>query len=144
MVGCGDGQVERHDVGRLFETTRRIKPPALLKVRRRFRMDGLKRKLVSVVYNLVANALFGGLGSIDVNGNPKLFPRELLGRLDLRSKDWFLDAEILIKAKRLRVRVFEMNVFGHMREGGASSVRFGTCLEFVKNLLRARFGDRVA
>lgn len=136
-----DGQVEPHDVVKLFEVTRRIKPPAILKVRRRFRMDGWKRKLVSVIYNATANALFGGLGSIDVNGNPKLFPRELLPALDLRSKDWFLDAEILVKAKRLGIRVMEVNVFGHMREGGTSNVRASTCAEFVRNLLRARFGD---
>ncbi len=136
-----DGQVDPHDVVKLFEVTRRVKPPALLKVRRRFRMDGFKRKVVSVLYNGAANLLFGGLGSIDVNGNPKLLPRELLAQMGLRSKDWFIDAEILIKARRLRVKVIEVNVFGHMREGGSSNVRASTCVEFVRNLLRARFGD---
>lgn len=141
---CADGQVDPHDVVKLFEVTRRIKPPALLKVRRRFRMDGLQRKLISVFYNAAANVIFGGLGSIDLNGNPKLFPRELLAPMQLVSKDWFLDAEILIEAKRLGVRIFEVNVFGHMREGGASNVRMGTCMEFVKNLLRARFRGKSA
>ena len=136
-----DGQVDPHDVVKLFEVTRRVKPPALLKVRRRFRMDGFKRKVVSVLYNGVANLLFLGLGSIDVNGNPKLLPRELLQKMELRSKDWFIDAEILIKAKRLGVKVIEVNVFGHMREGGSSNVHASTCFEFLRNLLRARFGD---
>jgi dolichol-phosphate mannosyltransferase len=136
-----DGQVDPHDVVKLFEVTRRVKPPAVVKVRRRFRLDGFKRKLVSIAYNGFANLLFGGLGSIDVNGNPKLLPRELLQEMKLRSKDWFIDAEILIKAKRRRVKVLEVNVFGNMREGGVSAVRATTCFEFLRNLLRARFGD---
>lgn len=136
-----DGQVDPHDVVKLFEVTRRVKPPAVVKVRRRFRLDGFKRKLVSIAYNGFANLLFLGLGSIDVNGNPKLLPRELLQEMKLRSKDWFIDAEILIKAKRRRVKVLEVNVFGNMREGGVSAVRATTCFEFLRNLLRARFGD---
>ena len=136
-----DGQVDPHDVVKLFEVTRRVKPPAVVKVRRRFRLDGFKRKLVSIAYNGFANLLFLGLGSIDVNGNPKLLPRELLQEMGLRSKDWFIDAEILIKAKRRRVKVLEVNVFGNMREGGVSAVRATTCFEFLRNLLRARFGD---
>jgi glycosyltransferase involved in cell wall biosynthesis len=138
---CADGQVEAQDVVKLFERALELRAPALVKVRRRFRKDGLKRKLVSVLYNLGANLLFGGLGSIDVNGNPKLFPRELLPVLDLSSKDWFLDAEIMIKCRKLGLRALEVNVFGQLRRGGASNVRAVTCLEFAKNLLACRFGN---
>jgi len=137
---CADGQVEAADVVKLFAAARTAGAPALLKVRRRFRRDGLKRKLVSIAYNLGTSLLFGGLGSIDVNGNPKIFPRELLPALDLRSRDWFLDAEIMIKAKRLGLRVQEVNVFGQLRRGGTSHVRLGTCFEFARNLLACRFG----
>lgn len=144
---CADGQVEANDVVKLFDAALRVtaqdsaRAPALFKVRRRFRQDGLKRKVVSVFYNAGTSLLFGGLGSIDINGNPKLFPRELLPALDLRSKDWFLDAEIMIKFRKLRLRVHEVNVFGQLRRGGASNVRVGTCFEFARNLLACRFGN---
>jgi len=147
---CADGQVEAGDVVKLFEATRRDAAatgarddarPTLFKVRRRFRQDGLKRKLVSVAYNFGTALLFGGLGTLDVNGNPKLFPRELLPRFALCSKDWFLDAEIMIKAKKLGLRVVEVNVFGQLRRGGTSNVRATTCFEFARNLLSCRFGD---
>ncbi|MGH7321705.1 MAG: glycosyltransferase family 2 protein [Candidatus Rokuibacteriota bacterium] len=142
LVGliCADGQVEAPDVVKVYEIAANAKIPKLVKVRRRFRMDGLYRKVVSIAYNVVATVMFGGLGSIDLNGNPKVFPREYLTAMNLESKDWFLDAEIMVKAKRLGLTVFEMNVIAQMREGGASHVRLGTCWEFAVNLLRYRFG----
>ena len=144
LVGfmCADGQVEAHDVIRIYEIAAQARTPKLVKVRRRFRMDGMRRKLVSITYNALATVLFGGLRSIDINGNPKIFPREYLERMNLASKDWFLDAEVMIKAKRLRLGVYELNVLAQMREEGVSNVRWNACWEFVLNLLRYRFGGR--
>lgn len=137
---CADGQVEAQDVAKLYEILLNAKAPKLVKVRRRFRMDGFRRKLVSIIYNGFANVLFGGLGTIDINGNPKLFPRAYYERMNLTSRDWFLDAEVMIKARRLGLPVFELNVLGQMREGGSSNVRATTIWEFLVNLARARFG----
>lgn len=137
---CADGQVESVDVAKLFEIAAHAKTPKLVKVRRRFRMDGLVRKIVSIGYNGFANLLFGGLGSIDINGNPKIFPRGYYERMNLISRDWFLDAEVMIKARRLKLPVFEMNVLGQMREGGTSNVKASTVWEFLVNLGRVRFG----
>jgi len=139
---CADGQVEAHDVVKLYEVAAHATAPKLVKVRRRFRMDGFKRKIVSIVFNVVANVVYGGLRSIDINGNPKIFPGEYLPRMELTSKDWFLDAEVMIKAKRLGLSVFEMNVIAQMREEGVSHVRSSTIWEFVRNLLRWRVGRR--
>jgi glycosyltransferase involved in cell wall biosynthesis len=137
---CADGQVDADDVARLFRDALRSPEPKLFKVRRRFRMDGWLRKLVSVTYNLGTAVLFPGLGSIDVNGNPKILPAEAVRRMQLQSKDWFLDAEIMIKARRMGLPVHETNVFARMRGGGTSNVRPTTCLEFARNLARARLG----
>lgn len=139
---CADGQVAAEDVARLFLRAERSKEPALFKVRRRFRRDGLRRKIVSVAYNFLMAALFPGLGSVDVNGNPKLLPRSSLERMRLESRDWFFDAEILLEARRLGLPVVETDVPGFARAGGASNVRASTCLEFARNILRARFGRR--
>jgi glycosyltransferase involved in cell wall biosynthesis len=139
---CADGQVEAEDVVKLYEIASHAKFPKLVKVRRRFRMDGFRRKVISIIYNVVANIMFGGLGSIDINGNPKILPRQYLERMNLESKDWFLDPEVMIKAKRLGLGVFEMNVIAQMREGGSSHVHSTTCWEFLVNLLRYRFVGR--
>lgn len=146
LVGfvCADGQVEAADVVKVYEIAAHARTPKLVKVRRRFRMDGFTRKVVSIGYNLFAASIFGGLGSIDLNGNPKILPREYLERMQLRSRDWFLDAEVLIKAKQLGLEVFELNVIAQAREGGKSNVRASTCWEFLRNLARYRFGPSVA
>jgi hypothetical protein len=119
------------------------KSPALVKVRRRFRMDGMRRKIISIIYNLGANVLFPRLGSIDINGSPKIFPQEYLARLNLSSTDWFIDPELIIKSRRVGLHIIEFNVLAQMRKGGKSHVGWRTCVEFVVNLLKYRFG-RVA
>jgi glycosyltransferase involved in cell wall biosynthesis len=142
LVGfvCADGQVEAHDVAKVYEIAARSRTPKLVKVRRRFRMDGFTRKVTSITYNLLATTMFGGLGSIDINGNPKILPRPILEQMHLQSNDWFLDAEVLIRAKQMSLPVFEFNVIAQLREGGRSNVRVETCLEFLTNLCRFRFG----
>lgn len=135
-----DGQVDAEDVVKVYMMAAQSNTPKLVKVRRRFRMDGMSRKVVSVIYNATTTLMFGGLGSIDINGCPKIMPRDYMERMQLWSRDWFLDAEIMIKAKRLKLEVLEFNVLAQMREGGSSNVGADTCWEFVLNLLRFRFG----
>ncbi|MBI4589575.1 MAG: glycosyltransferase family 2 protein [Candidatus Rokubacteria bacterium] len=134
-----DGQVDAEDVVRLYETVATIQGNVVAKVRRRFRMDGLLRKAVSTSYNLFVRALWPRLRSIDVNGSPKILPREILLAMNLKSKGWFLDPEIMIKSHYMGMRVLEFNVFARMRGSGLSHVGFGTCWEFFRNLLVFRF-----
>ena len=138
---CADGQIAPQDVARLFEVAAAAKTPKLFKVRRRFRMDGWKRQIVSTIYNLTARALLGNLGTMDINANPKLLPREYLERMNLQSKDWFLDAEVMLKCKQLGLEVFELNVLGQMRLEGVSQVRPAAVWEFIVNLLKYRFSQ---
>lgn len=139
-----DGQVDAEDVVRLFEALRATDGNVLGKVRRRFRMDGIARKVVSVSYNGIVRLLWPRLGSWDVNGNPKIFPRRILPTLDLGSKGWLLDPELMVKAHYMGLRVIELNVFARMRGGGLSHVRAATCWEFFRKLLALRFSPELA
>jgi glycosyltransferase involved in cell wall biosynthesis len=134
-----DGQVDASDVVYLFESAAASQEDVVAKVRRRFRLDGLWRKLVSVIYNLLVLLLWPGIGSLDINGSPKILPRRVIRSMALESRGWFLDAEIMIKAYYLGLRVIEFNVFARMRGSGTSHVRVGTCWEFLRNVLRYRF-----
>jgi len=137
---CADGQVDPEDVRALWDRAQRLPAPALLKVRRRFRPDGGDRKLASLGWNALANLAWGGLGALDVNGNPKLWPRLALDPRALRSDGWFLDAEVLIEAKRRGLPVQEQQVRGRPRQGGRSHVRLSTCGALGLDLLKARLG----
>ena len=137
---CADGQVAPEDVVRTYRLMEGREERVLAKVRRRFRQDSWKRKIVSVHYNALMLAAFGWLGAIDVNGSPKLFSRKSWERMRLVSDDWFLDPEIIVKAKELGMRVIEIDVEGYARHGGASNVRRDTIAEFLRNMWRYRFG----
>ncbi len=139
-IVAADGQVDAEDVVRLFEIVKHADGSVMAKVRRRFRKDGVVRKIVSVVYNAFVFVLWPGLGSIDVNGMPKIVHRDVLRRMRLQSTGWFLDPELLIKAQHLGITVLEMNVSARLRSHGLSHVRASTCVEFLVNLLRFRFG----
>ncbi len=140
-INLADLPVEAPELVKLYEIAVNTKGSKLFKVRRRFRMEGPIRRIVSITYNVIARALFGDLGSMDINANPKILPRAYLQRMNLRSKDWFIDLEMMIKAKRIGLGVFETNVFAQMNPGRTSTVRARTCWEFVINLLRLRFGE---
>jgi glycosyltransferase involved in cell wall biosynthesis len=136
-----DEQVDPEDVVRLYEAAAMTDGRVVVKVRRRFRMDGLRRKMISIAYNLLVRLLWPSMQTLDVNGSPKIMRRELVEALHLRSKDWFLDPEIMIKANHLGFRVLELNVLARLRSAGISHVHTGTCWEFLTNLLRYRLSD---
>jgi len=139
-----DGQVDAEDVVRLFQSAAATNGDVVAKVRRRFRMDGMRRKAVSVAYNLFVLTLWPTLGTLDVNGSPKILRRDRLLAMRLTSKQWFLDPELMIKAHYLGLRVLEFNVFARMRGTGLSNVRASTCWEFFRDLLRYRFSGILA
>ena len=138
-----DGQVDAEDVVRLFEAVSVTDSAVIGKVRRRFRMDGFRRKVVSIAYNAFARTLWPSIDSIDLNGTPKIIPRPVLELLELESRGWLLDPEIMIKAHYMGVRILEFNVFSRMRGNGLSHVRAETMWEFFVNLLRFRFSRRL-
>lgn len=141
IIPC-DGQVDAEDVVLLYEAARATNGRVVAKVRRRFRMDGLQRKLVSTAYQLFVRLLWPRLGTIDVNGSPKILPRDELVAMRLESKGWLLDPELMVKAQYANLRVVELNVFARMRGAGVSHVRASTCWEFISTLLGARFSGR--
>ena len=143
VIPC-DGQVDAEDVSRLFEAVKYTDGMVIGKVRRRFRMDGPLRKTISILDNLFVWTLGPRLGSIDINGTPKMIHRGVWDQLDLESKQWFLDPEMMVKSHYMGVRVLEMNVFARMRGNGLSHVRGSTCVEFFTGLLRFKFGGGLA
>ncbi|MFT4512058.1 MAG: dTDP-4-dehydrorhamnose 3,5-epimerase-like enzyme [Planctomycetota bacterium] len=136
-----DGQVASNDVVMVYRLMERREQRVLAKVRRRFRGDSWRRKIVSIIYNGLMQVMFGWLGAIDINGSPKMFSRETFQKMQLQSTDWFLDPEIILKAKWLGIRVIEIDVEGRPRSGGASHVRRQTMFEFLGNICRYRFGS---
>jgi hypothetical protein len=83
---------------------------------------------------------FWGMPSRDVNCNPKILPARVLRLMQLSSDDWFLEAEVMLKARHLRIPVVEVDVQSLERQAGRSHVRIATVLEFLKNIVVFRIG----
>ncbi len=137
----GDGQTAPADILRAYRALRE-RGLDLCQGYRVTRQDGWKRRLVSRVYNGIFALLFPGTGLHDVNAKPKVMTRAAYESLRLTSDDWFIDAEIVIQARRHRLRLGEIrSAFGKGR-GRPSYVKATAVLEFVKNLVRFRLAER--
>lgn len=110
----------------------------LTKTYRVIRDDGLYRRLVSVVYNALFNLLFG-FKTRDINSKPKIIRREKYELLNLQSDDWFADAEIVIRARELGLKVGETPVHFSANDLRGSFVKPKAIFEFTSNLLKYRF-----
>lgn len=134
----GDGQVRPSDVLRVY--SKLIDENLdLCQVKRVARKDGPIRKFISYCYNFIFRFLFSWKVK-DVNATPKIMRREICEKLDLVSKDWFIDAEVIIKCTKMNRKIREVSVTFYKREAGKSYVNFSTILEFLKNMIRYRLG----
>jgi glycosyltransferase involved in cell wall biosynthesis len=137
-----DGQVDAEDVVRLYEMAVLSRENVVAKVRRRFRMDGATRKVISFGYNVFVRLLWPGL-VWDVNAVPKILPRQLILLMQLTSMGWALDPEIMIKAHYMGVRVIELNILSRERCSGKSKVRGDAMWELIRSLIGFRFSAQL-
>ncbi len=113
----------------------------LTKTYRVMRDDGLYRRLISLVYNAIFSLLFG-FKVRDINSKPKILRRDKYELLQLESDDWFADAEIIIRARELGLKIGETPVHFSLNDQRGSFVKPKAILEFSSNLLRYRFSSR--
>jgi glycosyltransferase involved in cell wall biosynthesis len=116
--------------------------------RRLAREPSLKRILYTEVYNQMIRTFFG-LKTQDVNFSYKMVKRELLQKLDLRSEGSFIDAEMMIEAKRAGGRLQEIPIMYYPRTLGEStlarpSVIVKILYEMSRYMLRRLFNSHNA
>ena len=95
------------------------------------------RKFLSFGFNILLQFMFG-VSCHDINGKPKIMRREVFESLMLKSKDWFIDSEIILKSTELGYKLGDVPTTYKKRGEGKSSVRIGTALEFAKNIITYR------
>ena len=139
VVIDGDSQNPVEDVLRMYQEMQRTGAD-VMKGRRIARFDGPYRRIVSTAYNALFVMLFRTRGLWDINGKPKGMTRAAHDRLSLSSDDWFIDAEIILAARRAGLRIIEMPVVFNRNEQRASFVKPGAILEFLRNMVRTRTG----
>ncbi len=104
-----------------------------------YRFDPFSRLVLSWGYNLLARTIFR-IRVRDIDCAFKLFRREVFDRIQIESKKFFVDTEILAKAKRLDLKVTEIGVRHYPRTAGSSTVRpshvISTIAELVEMWIR--------
>jgi glycosyltransferase involved in cell wall biosynthesis len=141
VVIDGDAQNPVDDLVKLY---RQMKDTGadVMKGRRIARFDGPYRRIVSGVFNALFMLVFRTHGLWDINGKPKGMTRRAYEELHLTSDDWFIDAEIVIGARRLGFEVAEMPVIFRRNDERASFVRVSAIWEFLGNMGRERLRRR--
>ncbi|OGN15295.1 MAG: hypothetical protein A3B99_04855 [Candidatus Yanofskybacteria bacterium RIFCSPHIGHO2_02_FULL_44_12b] len=136
----GDGQIDAHDIvagyKKILDTGADIIKPRRIK-----REDGLFRAIQSFVYNTLLKTLFG-LPLWDFNCPAKMIRRDFLKRLNIQSKDWFIDPEMIIKIKYLGGKIEEIPVTYRKRVRGVGHVNLSSAWEVFSNIIRWRIHYR--
>ncbi len=83
--------------------------------------EGLHRALYTIGYHVLIRLLFG-LRVRDVNFAFKLFRRSLLQRFELRSEGSFIDAELLLRARKAGAVMIQMGLDYFPRTRGRSKL----------------------
>lgn len=87
-----------------------------------YRYDPVLRCLLSWVYNRLVSVVFRARVR-DVDCSFKLFRREVLEAIDLETRDFFIDTEMVAKARKWNFRILQKGVKHFPRRAGESSVR---------------------
>ncbi len=133
----GDGQIPLEDVARVYKKLKKDNMDMVMTYREK-RCDGPYRRFISGVYNILFQILFPGLGCKDVNSKPKIFTEETYKKMELKSDDWFIDAEIMIQARRLDIDCAEIPAQFKKLSLRKSFIKPVTILEFISNLILFR------
>ena len=79
-----------------------------------------------------------------MNSKPKIMTREFYEKMNLESNGWFIDAEIMIFARRLHARVGEVQTVFFSMDSRPSFVKPFSILEFLGNLFWYRVKEFLA
>ncbi len=83
--------------------------------------DTFKRKIISKVYNLLVQGLFG-LSVKDINSGYKIVRREFIEDIKFVSRSPFVDVELFIHAKKKGGKVKQFPLVFQSRSGGRSHI----------------------
>jgi glycosyltransferase involved in cell wall biosynthesis len=101
-------------------------PSTVVKANRKIR-ESWQRRLGSLLYNLECRAFFD-LATWDINGTPKVFPREFEALMQLTRNDDLIDAEFNAICRRTPYAVLEMPVVSTKRHSGNSTTNYGSAV----------------
>ena len=132
-----DGQLDPGDLRRLAEAARPIAVGY-----RADRQDPWRRRFLSRGYNRLVRALLG-TGLRDIDCALKVFRREVLADLLPESRGFFVNTEMIARARRLGLGVVELPVGHRPRRAGESKVSLAEVPKTFRTLVGYWWRERV-
>ncbi|MEM9538209.1 MAG: glycosyltransferase [Cyanobacteria bacterium P01_E01_bin.42] len=111
-----------------------VYPQVIIKANRKIR-DNWFRRLGSLFYNLECRTLFD-LSYWDINGTPKIFPRQCDRLLHLTRDDDLIDVEFNIICRQENYPVLEVPIFSTSRHGGRSTTNINSAFKLYWGALQ--------
>ena len=121
------------DVGELKKLLPLIEDADIVCGFRIYRFDPLTRLVLSWGYNLLVRIIFR-INVRDIDCAFKLFRREVFDKIAIESKKFFVDAEILAKARFHGMKLVEIGVRHYPRQAGHSTVRASHIFSTLKEI----------
>jgi glycosyltransferase involved in cell wall biosynthesis len=100
-----------------------------------YRYDSVLRSMASWIYNRVVGLLFR-LKVRDVDCSFKLFRREVVDKITIECDDFFVDTELVAKARKWNFRIAQKGVRHYPRLAGETTVRPSDIPRTLKTLAR--------
>lgn len=98
-----------------------------------YRYDTVVRSMLSWIYNRIVRILFR-VKVRDVDCAFKLFRREVIDTITIEADDFFVDAELVAKARRWNFRLLEKGVRHYPRSAGETTVRASHIPETLRRI----------
>ncbi len=100
-----------------------------------YRYDSPTRLVASTVYNWIVRLLFR-VRVRDVDCSFKLFRREVIDKITIECTDFFVDTELVAKARKWNVRIVEKGVRHYARVAGETTVRASDVPRTLRTIVR--------
>lgn len=110
-----------HEIGRAVRALEVTRADVIAGYRYDRTTEGLRRALLSYLYNSLIGLLFGWPHR-DINFSFKLLRREVLEAIELRSDGSLIDAELIVKAKNLGFVIQQLGLDYFPRTRGVSTL----------------------
>lgn len=137
----GDGQTDPKDLIKMMNVSQTHKNISMYTGFRIKREDGVFRAIISKTFNRLFCAMFG-VRLRDINGTPKIIYGNFIRNIPLETKGWFLDAELILRARATNMRIVECPVVFRTRNSGQTHINFSAILEFIRKMLFYFFNRR--
>jgi len=137
----GDLEIQPDGIIKLFEKIKKNNADVGKGIRNKNESDILKA-IASYGYDILFFLLFFKFIR-QVNANPKIMRRSCYKKMNLNSKEWFIDSEIIIKALKNNYKIVDQPVSYTPRQTGESHIKlidlFPVIVKYFKNIIIYRF-----